>query len=338
MSEFRKIIEYMCEAKELPDSIATKAFTLIMSGQVNDASIAGFLTSLRTIGETEAIITAGAKVLRSRLTPVDAPDGAIDTCGTGGDAKGSLNISTAVAIVAAGAGAVIAKHGNKALSSKSGSSEVLEKLGVKLSQPTGGVEACMKEAGIGFMFAPAHHLAMKHVALARSELGIRTIFNLLGPLSNPAGTKRQLLGVFDQKWLTPMAQTLANLGAVKAWIVCGDDGMDELTTTTTSKVAALQNGNITSFTIDPVKYGIPLCRPEDLAGGSPTQNAKAITRLLDGETGAYRDIVTLNTGAALLVADIVPDLEQGIAKAKAVIDDGQAKRALSKLVAVSNQS
>ncbi|MCF6292131.1 MAG: anthranilate phosphoribosyltransferase, partial [Robiginitomaculum sp.] len=269
MSEFSEIIEHMCETKELSGSLAKQAFSLIMSGQVNDVSIAGFLTSLRTIGETEAVITAGAEVLRSRLTPVDAPNGAIDTCGTGGDAKGSLNISTATAIVAAGAGAVIAKHGNKALSSKSGSSEVLEELGVKLAQPKGGIEACMKEAGIGFMFAPTHHIAMKHAAFARSELGIRTIFNLLGPLSNPAGTKRQLLGVFDQKWLMPMAQTLANLGAVKAWVVCGDDGMDELTTTTTTKVAALQNSRITSFTVDPVSYGIPLCQPKDLAGGNP---------------------------------------------------------------------
>jgi len=337
MNEFRDILEYACEHGELKVETAERAFELIMSGKVSDIALAGFLCALRANGETVETITAGAKVLRARLTPVKSPDYAIDTCGTGGDAKGSFNISTATAIVAAGAGAIVAKHGNKALSSKSGSSEVLRELGVKLEQPIGGVELCMKDAGIGFMFAPAHHNAMKHAAIARSELGIRTIFNLLGPLSNPAGTKRQLLGVFDQKWTEPLAQTLQNLGAIRAWVVCGDDGMDELTTTTTSQVTSLRNGKISTFSIDPRDYGIKRRSPDDLAGGTPQQNAKAMMRLLDGEPGAYREIVLLNTAAALLIAERVNNLKDGIEMAKESIDTGKAKMSLTKLIATSNR-
>lgn len=337
MSEFRAILEQLCTQGELSGETIETAFTLILSGQVSDLEIAGFLTALRTAGETVDVLSAAAKVLRSHLTPVSAPAGAIDTCGTGGDAKGSFNISTASAIIAAGAGAIVAKHGNKALSSKSGSSEVLAALGVQLTQPIGGFEACLSAAGIGFMFAPAHHSAMKYAATARSALGIRTIFNLLGPLANPAGTKRQLLGVFDPKWTEPMAQTLANLGAKKAWVVCGDDGMDELTTTTISHVSALENGKITNFCIDPEQFGLHRVKPADLAGGNPDDNAKAITNVLDGQSGAFRDIVLLNTGAALIVAQIADDLHQGIALAKKAIDSGKAKAALAKLVATSNQ-
>ncbi|MBL4595217.1 MAG: anthranilate phosphoribosyltransferase [Robiginitomaculum sp.] len=337
MNRFRDILDEMCSTGALSASAAEQAFELIMSGQINDVSIGGFLTALRAIGETSEVITAGAKVLRARLTPVQAPKNAIDTCGTGGDAKGSFNISTASAIVAAGAGAVVAKHGNKALSSRSGSSEVLERLGVRLDQPAGGVERCMKQASIGFMFAPAHHAAMKYAAPARAQLGIRTIFNLLGPLSNPAGTTRQLLGVFDAKWTKPMAQTLANLGAVRAWVVCGDDGMDELTTTTSSTVTELRDGTLFTFSLDPREFGFALAKPEALAGGEPQDNADAITQLLDGKPGAFRDIVLLNTGAALLVAGLAKDLHQGIAMANQAIDSGKAKAALAKLVLVSNR-
>ncbi|PHR60292.1 MAG: anthranilate phosphoribosyltransferase [Robiginitomaculum sp.] len=337
MNEFSTLLESLCTDRQLSSTDAQTAFELIMSGQVDDILIGSFLVALRTIGETSEIITAGAKVLRSRLIPVLSPAGAIDTCGTGGDSKGSFNISTATAIVAAGAGAIVAKHGNKALSSKSGSSEVLEKLGVKLQQPEGGVAACMQEANIGFMFAPAHHAAMKYAAPARTALGMRTIFNLLGPLSNPAGTKRQLLGVFDRKWTEPMAHTLRNLGAQRAWVVCGDDGMDELTTTTTSQVTELKDGQIKTFSLDPQQYGLHLVNPNELAGGGPQENAAAITALLAGQSGAFRDIVLLNTGAALLVADLASDLHDGITQARQSIDQGRAASALAKLVNVSNR-
>ncbi len=338
MRDFEMILDQVCTKGELSTQNAEQAFAMIMSGRVNDCSIAGFLSALRCIGEDATMITAGAKVLRARLRPIAAPKGAIDTCGTGGAAKGSLNISTAAAIVAVGAGAIVAKHGNTALSSRSGSSDVLAELGVQLAQPTGGVEACLAGARIGFMFAPAHHGAMKYAAHARQQIGIRTIFNLLGPLCNPATTTRQLLGVFHPKWIEPMAQTLANLGTKRAWVVCGDDGLDELTITSISHVCEVKNAKLTHFQIDPRDYGIALVSMEQLAGGSPRTNADAITALLDGKPGPFRDIVSLNAAAALVVAGHAKTLRGGLAQAGQSIDSGQAKAALAKLVSISNRT
>lgn len=313
------------------------AFNLLMEGDAPDAAIGGFLMGLAALGERPSDIAAGARVMRSRMTRIEAPDGAIDTCGTGGDGKGAYNISTAAAIVAAGAGAKVAKHGNRAASSKSGSSDVLAALGVRLDVGPHTVEESLDKAGAGFLFAPAHHSAVRHVASARKSLGVRTIFNLLGPLSNPAGVKRQLLGVFDQRWLEPMAEALRDLGCERAWVMVGDDGMDEITTTTTTQIAELNDGRITRFVIAPSAYGITLASEEDLQGGDPDFNARAIRSLLNGEPGAFHDIVALNAGAALVIADLAKDLADGIARAKAAISDGRAKATLDQMIAITNQ-
>jgi anthranilate phosphoribosyltransferase len=271
------------------------------------------------------------------VTRRSAPEGASDTCGTGGDGKGAYNISTAAAIVAAGAGAVVAKHGNRAASSKSGSSDVLAELGVKLDCPREAVERSLNEAGVGFLFAPAHHSAVRHVASARKGVGVRTVFNLLGPLANPAGVKRQLLGVYDKRWLVPMAEALRDLGCEHALVICGQDGMDEITTTTGTDVAELRDGVIKSFVFTPEDAGIDRASEDDLKGGDPAYNAAAIRRLLDGETGAFRDIVRLNAGAALMLAGLATSLDQGAQLAAAAIDDGRARTALDRMAAISRR-
>jgi len=308
-----------------------------MSGDVTSGQIGAFLMALRMRGETVDEITAGARVMRAKATQVQAPEGAIDTCGTGGDASGTYNISTAAAFVVAACGVPVAKHGNKALSSKSGSAEVLEKLGVKLDIPPALIRRCIDEAGIGFMFAPAHHSAMKHVGPTRAEMGTRTIFNLLGPLSNPAGTKFQIVGVFADKWVEPLAHVLKNLGSERVWVVHGSDGLDELTTTGVSHVAELKNGVISTFEVTPEEVGLARANPADLKGGDPEENKVALHRLLDGEENAYRDIVVLNAGAALLVAGKVSTLKEGVQMADEAITSGGAKRALETLVTVSNE-
>lgn len=319
-----------------PDAGAIEgAFDQLMDGDAPDAAIGGFLMGLAAIGETPADIAAGARVLRSRMSAITAPAGAIDTCGTGGDGKGAYNISTAAAIVAAGAGAVVAKHGNRAASSKSGSSDVLSELGVALDCPAAAVEASLQDAGVGFLYAPAHHSAVRHVASARKGLGVRTVFNLLGPLANPARVKRQLLGVFDKRWLHPMAEALRDLGCERAFIMCGQDGMDEITTTAATDVVELRDGEITAFEITPEEVGLDRVSEADLRGGDPAHNAAAILRLLDGETGPFRDIVLLNAGAALILADRAEDLAQGVALAAAAIDEGKARSALAKMVAIT---
>ena len=324
-------------AGRAPDAEAIiSAFDALMDGAADPVEIGGFLIGLSAVGETPEALAAGARAMRARMTRVNAPDGAVDTCGTGGDAKGTWNISTAAALVAAGAGAVVAKHGNRAASSKSGSAEALAALGVNLEAGPDQVERCMREAGVGFLFAPAHHSAVRHVVPARKTLGLRTIFNLLGPLSNPAGARRQLLGVFDARWLEPMAEALRALGAERAWIVHGDDGLDELTTTGMSQVCALKDGAITRFTVTPEDAGLARAQLEDLRGGEPQENAQAITKLLSGETGPYRDIVLLNAAAALVIADKAGDLKDGVALAAQAIDDGRAAAALKRLCDISN--
>jgi anthranilate phosphoribosyltransferase len=321
-----------------PDAATLRAaFDALMEGEADPVEIGAFLVGLAAVGESPQALAVGAQAMRARMTRINAPDGAIDTCGTGGDARGTWNISTAAALVAAGAGAVVAKHGNKAASSKSGSAEVLEALGVNLFASPAQIERALDEAGVAFLFAQAHHGAVRHVGPARRTLGVRTIFNLLGPLSNPAGAKHQLLGVFDRKWLTPMAEALRDLGAKRAMIVHGGDGLDEITTTGVTYVAELQDdGTITQYEITPEDAGLTRSALDDLKGGEPDENAAAARALLDGAAGAYRDIVVLNAAAALKLAGLAHDLKDGAALAAAAIDDGRARTALERLVAASH--
>jgi anthranilate phosphoribosyltransferase len=271
------------------------------------------------------------------MVEVQAPADAIDTCGTGGDASGTFNVSTAAALVVAACGVPVAKHGNRALSSRAGSADILAALGVNIDVEPSRVERAIREAGIGFMMAPRHHGAMRHVAGARVELGTRTIFNLLGPLANPAGAKRQLLGVFAHDWIEPLAQVLGQLGSERAWVVHGSDGLDELTTTGPSHVAELRAGRVTTFEVTPEEAGLPRARLEDLRGADATTNADALRALLDGVRGPYRDIVLLNSAAALVIADRASDLAAGVARAVEAIDGGAAKAALARLVAISSE-
>jgi anthranilate phosphoribosyltransferase len=282
-------------------------------------------------------IAAGVNVMRANALKVKVPTHVLDTCGTGGDGSGSYNISTAVALVAAACGAYVAKHGTLAQTSKSGSSDVLEALGVKLSLSPDALEHCINDVGIGFLFAPNHHSAMRHVAPIRKELAFRSIFNLLGPLSNPAGANRQLLGVFGKEWVKPLAHVLKKLGSERAWVVHGSDGMDELTTTGPSTVAELRKGEVSAFEVTPEDAGLERAKPEDLVGGTPEENAAAMTALLDGAEGAYRDIVLLNTAAALIVCNKAESLKEGAEMAALAIDDGGAKAVLANLVATTQK-
>jgi anthranilate phosphoribosyltransferase len=325
----------LMEGVALPEDMAEEAFTLLMTGAATDAQIGAFLASLRLRGETVPELVGAARVLRAKARSISAPPGTIDTCGTGGDAKGTVNISTAVALVVAGCGVPVAKHGNRAASSRSGAADVLEALGVDLEAEIPVLERCLAEANICFLMAPQHHSAMRHVAAARKELGFRTIFNLLGPLANPAGARRQLMGVFADHWLEPMAATLQRLGCEAAWVVHGSDGLDELTVSGPSRVAELRGGRIQSFEITPDEAGLRRHRLGDLAGGTPAENARALEAVLDGKTGAYRDVTLLNAAAALVIAGRVPDLAAGAAKAAECIDSGAARKVLDRLIAFS---
>lgn len=336
MSDFKTLLAHVATGAPLNLAQARQAFEIMMSGDATPAQIGGFLMALRVRGETVDEITAAASVMREKVLRVDAPMDAIDTCGTGGDASGTFNISTAAAFVVAACGVPVAKHGNRALSSKTGSAEVLIALGVNIETSPDLVSECVRKAGLGFMMAPRHHGAMKHVGPTRVELGVRTIFNLLGPLSNPAGTKRQLIGVFAKQWVEPLARVLGNLGAERAWVVHGSDGLDELTTTGPSYVAALENGQVRSFDIHPADAGLELAQPVDLLGGDSEANANAIRDLLAGHKGAYRDIVLLNAAAALIVAGKAADLKAGAALGADAIDSGKAALVLERLIAISN--
>jgi len=332
----KPLIAALADGATLSQAQAEEAFEIIMSGGATASQMGGFLMALRVRGETVDEITGAARVMRAKVLPVKAPAGAIDTCGTGGDAQGTYNISTAAALVVAGAGVPVAKHGNRALSSKSGSADVLSALGVNLDCDMALVERALLHNNIGFLMAPRHHAAMKHVGPTRVELGTRTIFNLLGPLSNPAGAARQLIGVYHRQWVRPVAEVLAQLGSERAWVVHGSDGLDEITTTGATYVAELKGGRVTTFDILPEDVGLKRAMPADLKGGDPETNARAIRELLDGKAGAYRDIVVLNAGAALLVAGKAADLKAAIAIASATIDQGKARSALEGLVATSN--
>lgn len=337
MTGLKEFLPKLATGATLTETEAKAAFNVIMSGEATPAQIGAFLMALRVRGETVDEISAAASIMRAKATRLQAPEGAVDTCGTGGDARGTFNISTGAALVVAGAGVPVAKHGNKAMSSKSGSADVLGSLGVNLDAETAHVEAAMREAGIGFLMAPRHHSAMRHVGPVRTELGTRTIFNLLGPLSNPAGAKRQLMGVFAREWVEPLAIVLGRLGAVHAMVVHGADGLDELTTTGVSHVAEFKDGKVTTYDVTPEDAGLPRAHMDALAGGDAEQNAQVIRDMLDGKTGAYRDIVCLNAAAALIVGGRAATLMEGAKLAAQAIDSGAAKAVLANLVEITNR-
>ena len=337
MSNLKTLIAKAADGHALSRAEAQSAFDIIMSGAATPAQIGGFLMALRVRGETVDEIAGAVATMRSKMVPVSAPADAVDVVGTGGDASGSYNISTCSAFVVAGCGVHVAKHGNRSLSSKSGAADVLAALGVDIDISPAHISRCIREAGLGFMFAPNHHSAMKHVGPARTELGTRTIFNLLGPLSNPAGVKRQMVGVFAPQWVEPIAHVLAALGSESAWVVHGSDGLDEITTTGPTRVAALENGEVRLFEISPQDAGLAIHEPADLKGGEAPENAVALKAVLEGEKSAYRDTVLMNAGATLVVAGRAPTLAEGVAMAANAIDSGNALARLSRLVEVSNE-
>ena len=331
----KSFIGRVAGGETLDREMAAQAFDIMMSGDATPSQIGGFLMSLRVRGETVDEITGAVTTMRAKMLRVEAPPEAIDIVGTGGDASGTYNISTASAFVVAGAGVPVAKHGNRALSSRSGAADVLMALGVNIEVGPAMIAKAIREAGVGFMFAPAHHSAMKHVGPSRVELGTRTIFNLLGPLSNPAGTRRQLVGVFSPDWVAPLAEVLRNLGAERVWVVHGD-GLDEMTTTGATMVASLADGEIETFEVTPDEVGLTRVDRSALIGGEAEENAAALTALLAGEHGPYREIVLLNAGGSLVVAGHVNTLADGIGMAAESIDSGAAKSRLDKLVAVTS--
>jgi anthranilate phosphoribosyltransferase len=336
LQRFKQLIAKAATGARLELEEAREAFALMMGGNATPAQMAGLLMALRVRGETIEEITAGALTLRERMTTISAPEGSIDTCGTGGDAAGTYNISTAAALVVAGAGVPVAKHGNRSLSSKSGSAEVLAQLGVNIDADFALIEEAIREARIGFMMAPRHHGAMRHVAGPRVELGTRTIFNLLGPLANPAGVKRQLMGVFAAEWVEPLAHVLGRLGSRFAWVVHGRDGLDELTTTGPTLVAEWDGSGVRTFEVTPEDAGLPRARLEDLKGDEPAHNAEAIRAVLTGVKGPFRDAVVMGAAGALLVAGRAETLREGAGLAARSIDSGAALQALETLVRITN--
>lgn len=316
---------------------AEAAFTILFEGEATPSQIGGLLMALRTRGETVDEYAAAAAVMRSKCHPVKAPDGAIDIVGTGGDGKGTLNISTATAFVVAGAGVPVAKHGNRNLSSKSGAADALTQMGINVMVGPKVVDRALDQVGIAFMMAPMHHPAMAHVGPSRAELGTRTIFNILGPLTNPAGVKRQLTGAFSREMIRPMAETLGTLGSERAWLVHGSDGTDELTITGVSWIAALDGGAVKETELHPEDAGLPVHPFDDILGGSPEDNARAFRALLDGAPSAYRDAVLLNAAAALVVADAATTLRDGVAMATESIDSGAARDKITALARITQE-
>src|SRR3954464_2272529 len=333
--DLRPLLAKLAGGHALSEAEAEAAFETIMSGNATPSQMGALLMALRVRGETVDEITGAARIMRAKAIAIDAPAGTIDTCGTGGDGFGSFNISTASALVAAASGVPVAKHGNRALSSKSGSADVLTALGVNIEAELAVVRRCLWEIGIGFLMAPRHHSAMRHVAPTRVELGTRTIFNLLGPMSNPAGARRQLVGVFAPEWVRPMAEVLGRLGAEHAWVVHGS-GIDELTTAGTTKVAEFKSGKVVEFEVAPEDAGVKPAKVEDLKGGEPAHNAALMRDLLGGARGPLRDIVLLNSAAALVVAGKAETLRDGAEIAAHAIDSGGARLVLDRLVAATN--
>ena len=330
MNTLKPVLARVAAGETLAESEAEAAFGIIMAGEATPAQIAGLLMAMRVRGETVAELTGAVRAMRARMHAIEAPPGTIDIVGTGGDASGSLNISTATALVVAGCGVPVAKHGNRALSSKSGAADELAALGINLDVPLDRLEAVLASAGMVFLMAPRHHASMRHAAGPRVELGTRTIFNLLGPLANPARVRRQLTGAFSAQWLRPMAETLARLGTECAWVVHGQ-GLDEIALSGETQVVALENGAIREFTVAPEDAGLDRAPPEAIRGGEPAENAAALLALLNGAAGPYRDIVLLNAAAALVVAGKVPDLRAGARLATRAIDTGAAAGVLGRL-------
>lgn len=333
---FQRLLGRVADGHTLTQNEAAEAFTAMTKGEATASQTGAFLMALRVRGETVDEIVGAVHSLRAVMRPVSAPENAVDVVGTGGDASGSYNISTCAAFIVAGAGVPVAKHGNRALSSKSGASDVLGALGVQTGLSPAGVEYCLESSGVGFMHAPEHHPALRHVAPTRTELATRTIFNILGPLLNPAGVRYHLIGVYARRWVEPLAHVLGELGAERAWVVHGSDGLDEITTTGPTYVAELANGRVRTFEITPEEAGVGRARPDDLLGGDPKHNAKALRAVLEGARGPYRDIALLNAAATLWAAGRVSDLRQGVEVAAESVDSGAARERLDSLVAASN--
>ena len=331
---FKPLLSLLADGGTLSEDSADEFFAACLRGDPTPAQMGAALTAMRMRGETLGEIVACARAMRRAAVHIEPPYPTIDVCGTGGDGLHTLNISTAVGFVVAGGGLKVAKHGNRALSSKSGTADVLTELGVDIAMPAERQLQALDEAGICFMFAPAHHGAMRYVSPVRAELGFRTIFNLLGPLTNPAGAERQVVGVYAERWVSRLAEALGELGAERAWVVHGA-GLDEMSTTGETSVAEYRDGQVRLFTVTPEAVGLARAALADLTGGVPKENAAALRRLLDGETGPYRDIVLLNAAAAFLVGEKVETLREGVDLAGAVIEDGRAQAALDKLASLA---
>ncbi len=331
---FKPLLARLADGGTMSEAEAGDFFEACLRGEPTPAQVAAALTAMRLRGETVGEITASAQAMRRAALPLSVPYPTFDVCGTGGDGLHTLNISTAVAFVAAAGGLKVAKHGNRAMSSRSGTADVLTALGVNISAPPEVQRRALDETGLCFMFAQVHHGAMRHVSPIRAELGFRTIFNLLGPLTNPAGARRQVLGVFSERWVEPLARVLGALGSERAWVVHGD-GMDEMTTTGETSVAEWKDGQVSQFTVTPEAAGLKRASLSDLVGGDPDHNANALRRLLAGETGAYRDIVALNAAAAFLVGEKVESLPEGVALASEILDSGAAASVLQQLIDIA---
>lgn len=336
MDEFKALIGKVATGAALSREESARAFDRMMSGEATPAQMGALLMGLRVRGETIDEITGAVTTMRSKMLRVEAPAGAVDIVGTGGDASGSFNISTCAAFIVAGAGVPVAKHGNRALSSRSGAADVLAALGVKIDLAPAQISRCINEAGIGFMFAPAHHPAMKHVGPTRVEMGTRTIFNLLGPLSNPASVKRQMVGVFSRHWIEPLAHVLSNLGLERAFVVHGSDGLDEITTSGPTHVASLDRGTVRTFEITPEEVGLTRVKPEELRGGGADENATAILDVLRGRKCAFRDVAIFNAAAAIFVAGKADTLKGAVAIATKSVESSEAEGHLGRLIAISN--
>lgn len=334
----KEAISKIVKNQDLTESEMIEVMNEIMTGAASPGQIGAFITALRIKGETVDEITGAAKVMREKATKIEVKGKkVVDTCGTGGDESMTFNISTAAAFVAAGAGLTVAKHGNKSVSSRSGSADVLKALGVNIEANVAKVEECLKEIGIGFLFAPMLHGAMKYAAPVRKEIGIRTIFNILGPLTNPAGARCQVIGVYDDSLTDILGKVLSNLGAEHAFVVRGEDGLDEITLTTETKVTELKDRNLRTYHIKPEDFGFSRCRPEDLRGGSPEMNAEIILSILKGKKGPHRDVVILNAAAAIVAGSLERSLEEGILAAGRSLDEGKALEKLNKLVEMTNR-
>jgi anthranilate phosphoribosyltransferase len=332
----KPLLSRVVAGERLSFANAQAAFTIIMGGQATPAQIAAFLVALRVRGETVDEISGAAEVIRGKCLAVQAPKGAMDIVGTGGDGTGTLNISTATALVVAACGVTVAKHGNRAVSSKSGTADVQKALGINVDAEFSRIERALAEVNIGFMLAPRHHESFRHVGPVRAELGVRTIFNLLGPLCNPAAVKRYLLGVYAPEWVRPIAEVLAKLGCERAWVVHGAGGLDELSTLGANKVSVVQGSQVTDRVVSPADAGLPLATLDQLKGGDSAYNAGRLSALLDGEHDAYRDIVLFGAAAALQISEKVQDLREGVSMAAAAIDSGKARQTLDGLIRITN--